>query len=64
MFTDDEICSNREDFAIRASTIMLNLTDMLEKIKKIENILSANVYEDTYKPLGFDECPPRKRIKL
>jgi hypothetical protein len=37
---------------------------MLEKIKKIENILSANVYEDTYKPLGFDECPPRKRIKL
>jgi len=31
MFTDDEIYSNREEFAIRASTIMLNLTDMLEK---------------------------------
>ena len=63
MFTDDEICSNREEFAIRASTIMLNLTDMLEKIKKIENILVPNNVEDVYIPLRIDVFPPRKRMK-
>lgn len=65
MFTDDEIYSKREDFAIRASTIILNLTDMLEKIKKIEDILTTDVIEhDVYKPLVFDACPPKKRIKI
>jgi hypothetical protein len=38
---------------------------MLEKIKKIENILTTDVIEDdVYKPLVFDACPPRKRIKI
>ena len=64
MVADDKIFSNREDFAIRASTIMLNLTDMLEKIKKIENILTSDVIEDVYKPLDNDACPPRKRMKI
>jgi hypothetical protein len=61
--------AERESFAIRCSTIMMELDAISEKLKKVEqqiNQQDAQVSStDFYTPLIETQCeqPPKKRVK-
>jgi hypothetical protein len=64
MLTDDEIQNGREDFAIQASNITMNLTEIFEKVIKIEQLISPATNNEFYKPLSLGNEPPKKRVRL
>lgn len=64
MLTDDEIQNGREDFAIQASNITMSLSEIFEKVIKIEQFISPVTNNDVYKPLSLGNEPPKKRIRL
>jgi len=70
MDNSDQIYIDREDFAIKSSLILMELQEMLEKTKKIENIIIQNIRSqvsetDFYQPdLETEkEMPSKKRIR-
>jgi hypothetical protein len=70
MNDSEQIYIDRENFAIKCSLILMELQEMLEKTKKIENIIIQNMRSqisetDFYQPdlETENEMPCKKRIR-
>jgi hypothetical protein len=66
----EQLYNEREDFAIQSSLIQMQLQEMLEKTKKIEEIIRQQLQSrvsdtDFYQPDAETEkeMPSKKRIK-
>jgi hypothetical protein len=63
---DDDIDNLREKFAIESATVIMGLDQMLERTKRLENLirLLGPVKEnEVYKPLLDDVTPPKKKMR-
>ena len=66
---DDDIYCLRENFAIESSTIIMGLDQMIERTKKLEQLIRmlgpCQIKEksevDVYRPLYDDQAPPKKK---
>lgn len=67
MSLDDDIDDLREKFAIESANVSMGLDQMLERTKRLENLirLLGPVKEDreVYKPLLDDGTPPKKKMR-
>lgn len=67
MSLDDDIDDLRENFAVESSIIIMGLDQMLERTKRLENLirLLGPVKEgrEVYKPLLDDSTPPKKKMR-
>ena len=68
MYSDNELLIRRDIFQVETEIVMLQLNELLEKTKKLENQLtnekiSSVSVNDFYKPTPDIEYPPRKRAK-
>lgn len=70
-FDDDDLYRLRENFAIESSTIMTGLNQMIERSKKLEELIrmlgpcqiKENSEVDVYTPLCDDQAPPKKKMR-
>jgi hypothetical protein len=68
MYSDNEIMTARDLFYVEKEILMMQLKDMLEKTKRLEDqlireIRSQQSETDFYKPTPGVEEPLKKRIK-
>lgn len=70
MSLDDDIDDLREKFAIESANVSMGLDQMLERTKRLENLirLLGPVKEgrediEVYKPLLDDGTPPKKKMR-
>jgi len=68
---DDDVDRLRENFAIESSTIITGLDQMIERTKKLEQLIrmlgpcqmKENSKVDVYTPLCDDQAPPKKKMR-
>jgi hypothetical protein len=70
MSLEDDIDDLREKFAIESATVIMGLDQMLERTKRLENLIrllgpakEGDDVIDVYKPLLDNGTPPKKKMR-